>query len=185
MPLFFIYTTLIVVLNIQFCLETFLQAMSAVLKCLLVQKSNVIVTWPVRPCYFSMEQNLSLTLGIMKFHNELPWHGFVQSFYCVFPESIKFWNMSISSEKFFQWFLWKFLHVFSFWNSYPLAFGPPDRLTVYIVLLFSISFSFCFTFWKIFFNLVSLSSIEFLFLCSLSESYKSSILFLTDSLYLW
>lgn len=127
MPLFFIYTTVMVVLNIQFCLETFLQAMSAVLKCLLLQKSNVIVTWPVRPCYFSMEQNLSLPLGIMKFHNELPWHGFVQSFYCVFPESIKFWNMSISSEKFFQWFLWKFLHVFSFWNSYPLAFGPPDR----------------------------------------------------------
>ena len=44
MPLFFIYTTVMVVLNIQFCLETFLQAMSAVLKCLLLQKSNVIVT---------------------------------------------------------------------------------------------------------------------------------------------
>lgn len=127
MPLFFIYTTLIVGLNIQFCLETFLQAMLAVLKCFLVQKSNVIVTWPLWPCYFSMEENLSLPLGIMKFHNELPWHGFVQSFYCVFPHFIKFWNMSISSEKFFQWFLWKFLHVFSFWNSYPLAFGPPDR----------------------------------------------------------
>ena len=111
MPLFFIYTTVMVVLNIQFCLETFLQAMSAVLKCLLLQKSNVIVTWPVRPCYFSMEQNLSLPLGIMKFHNELPWHGFVQSFYCVFPESIKFWNMSISSEKFFQWFLWAKLQI--------------------------------------------------------------------------
>ena len=85
-------------------------------------------SWPVQPCYFSMEQNLSWPLGIRKFHNEVPWHGFVQSFYCVFPESIKFWNMSISSKKFFKWFLWKFLHVFSFWNSYPLAFGPPDRL---------------------------------------------------------
>lgn len=51
-----------------------------------------------------------------------------------------------------------------------------DSLTVYIVLFFSISFSFCFTFWKIFFNLDSLPPIEFLFLYSLSESYKSSVL---------
>ena len=38
-----------------------------------------------------------------------------------------------------------------------------DSLTVYIVLFFSISFSLCLTFWKIFFNLDSLPPIEFLF----------------------
>ena len=147
------HTTLIAGLNIQFCLETFLQATLAVLKCFLVQKSNVIVTWPLWPCYFSMEENLSLPLGIMKFHNELPWHSFVQSFYCVFPHFIKFWNMSISSEKFFQWFLWKFLHVFSFWNSYYLDIESPQFFLNFLLKDFFLIFHALFfysTFWDIF-----------------------------------
>ena len=102
------------------------------------------------PCYFSLEQNLSLPWGILKFPNEVPWHGFLQSFYCASSEPITFWNMSISSKKTFKWFLWKFLHAFL--SGTPTIWLLDLQITFNLVLLFSISLSFCFTFRKFFFN---------------------------------
>lgn len=103
-----------------------------------------------------------------------------------FLSPLKFETCPLALRNFFNDFYENFCMYFLSGTPTPWLLDlQTDSLTVYIVLLFSISFSFCFTFWKIFFNLVSLSSIEFLFLCSLSESYKSSILFLTASLYLW
>lgn len=128
--------------------------MRALLKCLLARKSDAIV---IEPLYgqlsLSLELIPSLPLGVLRFHNPEPWHGFIQSFYCTYSESIKPGNMSIGSGKFLKWFLWKCLHAL------PLSGTPTiwllglqtNLLTFYPFLLFSISLPFCFTFLKIVF----------------------------------
>lgn len=104
-------------------------------------------------CYLSLELILSLPLGVLKFHNHGPWHGLIQSFYCMYSEPIKSGNMPISSGKFLKWFLWKFLHALSLSETPTiwLLDLQTNLLTFYPVLLFSISLPFCFTFLKIFF----------------------------------
>lgn len=133
-------------------------------------------------CYFSLEQTLSLSLGTLKFCNNVPWHGFIQSSCYAYSESTKPGNKPISSEKFLKWFLWKFLHAFfSFWNSYHLVFGSSDCsftfspcspiFHFFVILLY---------FLEDFFNSRFLASVEFFFLCSPSERFYSFFLFSID-----
>lgn len=153
--LFYAYISLMVWLDVGFCLETLLRSKSALCKCLLAQKSNAL--WFLSlcmTCCFPLEQILSLLLGILKFCNAGPWHGFIPLLHYVYCEPIKSGNISISSEKFLKWFLWKFLPSFSLSGmpSLWLLDLQTAPLTSYPVLLLSVSLPFYFTFWKIFFN---------------------------------
>lgn len=129
--------------------------MRALLKCLLARKSDAIV---IEPLYgqlsLSLELIPSLPLGVLRFHNPEPWHGFIQSFYCTYSLSpLNLETCPLALGNFWNDFFENVCMHFPFLELLPLGYWV-CRLIFWLFILFSY-FPSCYHFallsWRFFF----------------------------------